>query len=415
MGRFDFASPGAEAVEGITKVLARRKAEERQNLLDSLTVKADERAAAEAVAQQQVREAQLRQMDLQNQVTREQQDRLKYEQIANNLDLGTEASKANLKPADVDLIGKYGGWSVKAAPPANTSGVTDAASASDVVANTQGPSMVFVGTRDQRERQRRLDESGKIIARMATNPKTAKWADAAAMSAANNDGKISDEILAMLGPDVDVSIFDEPSGRFKSGGTISRGAQVVTRGWSPNYNTGANRREWIPHGVNSDGYVVFVNGNGQTKVGDVQIANPRGAASLGISQPAIDSHMATLGGLQEVGTGFLGYGEAKIPEANLIMFRQSANNLIQQAKTTAKVKQLAGVFVKDINEFQKALAQTANLTPDEGGQLKVLTDAIASPELQEVLKRYGFKAPAAKATPTPAAPLTGLERSLMKK
>ena len=145
MGRFDFSSPSAEAVEGITGILARRKAEERQALLDQLQVNADQRAAQEVQAQNEMRQATMAQMA-------QNQELQRYGHITANLDYGADASKSGLSPDDIELVGRLGGWKYSTPTPSPNGPVTDASGASDAVASLPAPSRSFVGTPQQRER-----------------------------------------------------------------------------------------------------------------------------------------------------------------------------------------------------------------------------------------------------------------------
>src|SRR5688572_600906 len=53
MGRFDFQSPGAAFTSQIADALAQRKVQERQHMLDQLTMNADARAAEDQEFQRQ--------------------------------------------------------------------------------------------------------------------------------------------------------------------------------------------------------------------------------------------------------------------------------------------------------------------------------------------------------------------------
>lgn len=417
MGRYDFVSPGAEVVGGLTKLLAERKAEERQQLMDSLAVKADERAATEmqmrqqeAVQRQKIQEAQLASQQQNDEVQR-------YGLLAGNLDVG--ASADTLRPEDQELVGKYGGWNTATPAPQDLSAVGDAASASDAVGSIQAPQRTFVGTREQRERERKRKNSGALLAKLAQDPRHADKMEIVQMAAEQNDGIIPDSMLALFMPPKKIKAlsYRNPN-QLIDVGEVDANTEIVNIPHPPDY--GSNRREWSKVGQTVDGRTIYSDSHGNEKIGDVAGRIPGDSDTLGIRAGTKELHLDSIADLQETGGSWFPWDDdPAIEPGRLQAFRQTAANMIEEARTTGPVKALASLYVRDINAYENAVKTMPALSDAEESDLSVLTNQIAGPDVRPLLKKYPVKdTNSGKLTVTPKAdsrPLTGLEEVMLRK
>jgi len=412
MSRFDFVSPGAAFTGEMTKLLAERKAEERQRLLDSLAQNADSRAA-----QQLERESA---ESKQRMASQQQQDELaRLGAVTSNLDIGADPEAAGVSPEMIALGKKYGAWHDVPEPQVNTAitGMQDdqgQAPTDFTPADATPPApkthLGYVGSAQQRDRERKRAQTGAIISSLMQDPQKKQVGEFLANVAAANDGVLSDQALSYLAPDTNVKIFDEPSGKFKDGGSIPANSHVVTRGYAP--SQASMRDRFI--GSDISGHPVSINSDGSYKVDqNVQLKTGAEENSIGIPQRLIEDHNTRVSLLSPDDNGIVDPNDMRV-------FRQSGFSIIQAAnRVSPMVRQLATEFLNNPAAYAQHLTKV-QLDDREISQLEQLKNAIASPEVAELLKRNPVKAlpkppaaPGAPSTQTNPNGLTPLQIQMM--
>lgn len=409
MGRFDFVSPGAAFTGEITKLLAERKVEERQRLLDSLATNADQRAATEATEQKKVRDAQLKSQQQQDEIAR-------LGAITGNMDVGD--APTGMAQEDVDLGKKYHAW--KDVPvPRTSAAVTNMqgeeggppAEGFTPEQNQQGPAptrLGYVGTAAQRDRDRKKQQSAQMIANLLQDADPAKKEAGALMQRVweARDGDIPDGMFDMLAPN-HLQIFDERNGKLGKAQDIPFGTKIMTRGYPP---SGAYRpyEPAKPIGRTPEGVPVMQDqkdGHLYIDPSGIQTGTDTTDAPLSVSPVLSDKHTVSVRRL-EPNNGYFGDG-VTVDAADMRVFRKTASDIISAAKTTKTVKHLATMLISDIDDYNLALTTTP-LDEREASQLEQLSNMLVPAGIDVIIQNNPVK----KSKPPAAKPKTPMETTL---
>lgn len=183
-GQFDFTSPGAAASDAMTQALVERKALERQNLIDSLSVKASQRADAEAEQQKAYQNYEM-------QMGRDRNDRERADFLTKNMHNMVGQDISHLRPEDQQLLTNSGlarQAPVMTAPPILGTDNANGTQTPDQAAQMQNK-LTYSGTYEDQEKQKLRDVANQIIARQA-NPEAKRFLQD---SADANDGMLSQQ------------------------------------------------------------------------------------------------------------------------------------------------------------------------------------------------------------------------------
>lgn len=403
MGRFDFESPGAAFTEQISKELAQRKAEQRQSMLDQLTMNSDVRAQEESARRKTESDAQLAD-------TREQRRLQKLGIIGGNMNPGEDPSSLGLSPEDIEL-GKSLAMFRRQPTPSVSSTAEFTNPETGEQASVAGPASTpeapvpprlgYVGDKGDRDKQRQRDMSAQFIFGLYNDkdPKRAQYAKFAEQQAMLNDGIVPGAVMAQLmQPEVPVNIFDMDSGQMTSGGTVPANSQLITRTRPP--------RDYKPRNMmqamDANGNLALIDqeslsidpatGIAKLPEGYTAARGSNGASNqfipLGISNGAYESYMEELRLLEPNEAGVVAPGD-------MLGLRQRAAKIISDAKVAPKVRDLAMRFVGNPDSIG-----SESLSQQEALQFRQLLNVIAAaPSVVDIYRRNAIKT-----APKPAAP-----------
>ena len=383
-GRFDFTSPGAAFTSQITQLLAERKAEERQNLLDTIAQRADDRAERESQAQNEWRQAEA--------ASRKQRDEIdRLGALTSGLRMGDDPSTLGYKPEDIELMQRYGkARTATTIPDAPTYG-EDQQLAPAPAPQTH---MSFVGTTQEQERaQRKQSLLNAASAMMHSTDKTQQQRGTmlAQMVDASN-GDVPDNLIAQLmAPDVPLMKWNEQTGQISNTGQfVPSNAQILTQPDFSGRYTSMNRPDKNPMSLGAQGTTHYFMDPETHKVFTVEGGVSGGGASanqslLGVPQDAWND-------LQDT-AAFLApdqYGAVK-PDA-MFEWRLRANRVLGSTNKQAlspKVRRMAQDFINDPNLLRNY--KGAQLTPEEDMQWRTIYNGFGGQQMAEILKRNPLK------------------------
>lgn len=380
MARFDFQSPGAAFTGQIAEVLAKRKAEERQSMLDQLTMNADMRAQEAAQRDAAAQKAQLENQAFERNIT-------ELGLITRNMRRGDDPTARGVNPELFELGKKYGMFEEMPTPQVSTTTdfvgpegtvMENGIGAAPEAANTPPPPprWGFVGNAEERVEAEDVAGDAKLIARLMENPETRKQGQYLMDLANANRGRIPEGVAEKyLQPDVPFQIFDQATGELRDGGMVSPHAQVATLPRPPRDhrprnlmpvidregNLGLIDQETIPvdpiTGIANlpEGYTRASGGSGAD-----------GSQPLGITNRAYDAYVDELSLVEPDETG-------KVPAGPMLAVRQRAAKIISEARTTPKVRDLAARFIAN----PSAISEEA-LTEKEALQFRQLIGVLAA-------------------------------------
>lgn len=397
MGRFDFQSPGAAFTESMAQTLAQRKAEDRQRLLDSLSINADTRAAEESVRQAKVTDSSLQSAGQEREIQR-------VAALTSHMSRGADIS--TLAPEDQALLQKYQAVTAAKEPDASATitGMKDETGAptTDFTPTAEPqtpvptkPKYSFAGTREEQDRDRKRDQAGVVISELIKDPKTQEAGMFLARISAANDGEIPAGAWEQAGiaPPTPLSIFHEASGKVTSAGNVPANSKVITQGYSPRELRG---RQLVPAGFNEQGETMLYDPDTNKTItvpGSHKGANPD-EASLGVPIGLAQAYQASVSGLAESEPTF-GFGGGNIDAAGLKSARLAAGSIIAAAKADPTVKELAGLAVNNPTLFDARL-KSVDMDEHQMNQLRQLLGLLVTPELRELYRKH----PAGGNTPT---------------
>lgn len=363
-GRFDFDSPGAAFVDTMARVLAERKAEERQAMLDRLTQSAEERAsrAEERAMTQQGIDNQWRQSQIDHQTW--QRENSDFDTLQKFVDPEKPLDEQNLTPQQLELLSKRGAVRKR---PKTTAGVTTDESfgapagagysvegqdsepwlgdfggqgspaPKPAPAAPKPPEMqsFFAGTSEYQQTNRLKQQHGNLVVGMLSSekPRDREIGQALARMMQNNGGLIPKEGRDLLMPNKPVFAYENESGEFTElEGGVPSGAQIIQRTRPPK-PPAQPRQRFI--GANPEGHPIFERPDGSVFVDNtVQIGGKDTTRrALGAPNAAMEEH------------GFSVQMMANPTPEAVEMFRHTANAVIEQSTMSQKARSLAQMYL----------------------------------------------------------------------
>jgi hypothetical protein len=389
MARFDFQSPGAGFTDQITDMLAQRKAEERQRMLDQLTVNADRRAQEVAARQQSEHEEQMRGMGQEREIG-----------LVNALGVGRSRGDdlSTLSPEQRELFSKYG--RTTQFPGTQVSTTTEMEGVDGLqteVAPPTPPRMGYVGTPQEMEDERRRAADASAIARMMESDNPAEREKGALLSRmmSMNDGKIPAEFAAkLMTPGGRVRSYNPDTGKMSDLGEVGAFDQVISQGYRPRdfsqqplmpleSEDGSQAGYWDP---NQRKLVEPPPGWRHRRPGGSQYL------PLGVSDGASSDYRQQLEIINpDPETGLIAPGV-------MSSLRQTAGVMIANSRTSPKVKDIAMRFLNDPSSIA-----SEQMTDTEKTQFKQLMTLIApDAAVVDVYRRNAIRQPKSQDKPAPA-------------
>lgn len=384
-GRFEFESPGAAFVDQMTKVLAQRKVEERQAMLDNLTKAADARAADEAKqmalyrADQMKSNAQSRDIEHVNAVTA-------------GMSMGDKTT--GMSPETIDLMRRYKRLKERPLVPSVSSstdynvtddtGVKGEAIESDIPAPEMvatpppPPEEVFVGTREERDKAARIAKGKAALGVLATNgdPEDLKAAEYLSLLAEVNDGDIPKEAYTVLTPKQQAKIFNTETGETRLS-MLEGGAPNMTRGETilqQRPDTTHSRERW-PVGKTRDGFTIYVDAGGKETIGTNKSGPDPGELPFRIPIGLSNAHRDS----------FIGMLAEPDDPAGVATFRKAGMDMLGSAQgVSSKVKMLIRTALYDPANLQDVYGRN-ELTPSEAEDFTALLTTVIPPEAKPLL------------------------------
>jgi hypothetical protein len=383
-GRFEFESPGAAFTGEITKLLATRKAEERQRLLDSLSFSADQRA-------QEALEREKRESDARMESQKQEDILRRLGTTASFMEPGDDPASRGLSPEDIAAGQRIGMWKEQPVPQVSTAitGMTDEAGTptenftpEQATAPAPKKQLAYVGNPAQRERLRKRTEQGNMIAEMlgSNNPAERQKGELLVKLINLNDGEIPKEAQGLLMPNKPVSVFSQSTGKLTDAGSVAPNAEVITQGYPPRELRGPQA---LYAGTSEeDGSTVFVDPTdwSEHKIRGTRRGPDTSQNGLGVPQGMLNDHRANNYMLRPDDYG-------KVDPARMGRFRQSALQIIASTKASPKVKELANLFVTNTPRYEQVLPTVQGLSTQDVNQLRQLLGAIADPQTVEIMRR----------------------------
>lgn len=336
-GQFDFVSPGAAFADALTQQLAQRKADQRQQLIDTITANAERRSQQEAENMNAYRQSEMR-------IAQQQAEDAKVNNITRNMTRGQDLSHL-----DPDTLSQLQSRGMVMQPQTPLASAPITAAGQGQMSAPQAPPPQYIGSAEEQMASREGDKDNALISRLISsgNPDDKMKAD---YLASNQDayGRVAPEIKAqVLAPAKPFMYFDVPHHKIVNTGTsIPFNADVATIGYPPSSYTDER-----PHviGFTQDNFPVTMDKlgrqtvNGKPYSGTVFTASEknaelRGAKPINIKfgSKQLTDHAAAIGLLDKTPT----------PQ-NAKTAQQSAIDLIASSNAPEKVKSLARLWVTD--------------------------------------------------------------------
>lgn len=394
MARFDFQSPGAAYTDAMAKLLAERKAEARQQMLDELARAADERAAKQS-------ESALRLQDQQINTSKAAADREELKFYMDALDPTIDPA-TQFSPDIVDRLVKSGRVvpDTNPQPSVQTSETFAAPEGADYaidnsttnigspeklgrlpqdgsitpITTTQAKKKYrFIGDEDYRKQQRREQDVGKVILGLLTSgdPKKVEAGQQLAIVSSLRGGDLSSEDIARnLPTNAPFYTVDPDTGIPINRGNIPSNAQVTVL---PKDRSGRHKQKV---GTTTDGRTIYADQYGNETIG----ANPTrdtSEAPAGIPVGLMTNLNAVAGAMMT---------DTANPEAvNSYKFvAQQAVNFARQGNP--KVKAWVSLYIDNpVAATQATLNKEIVLTPEEQADAEMLLTAVGARNFKAIL------------------------------
>lgn len=418
MARFDFVSPGAAFTDAVTDFLTKKKAEERQQLLDSLAVNADRRAAEAATLE--AKEA--------NQRMATQQDmneRARVAEISQYLDPNDPAALQGLSPEDRALMQKHGAIrdipnsSTVASQPITGSPLTPALPATgtgkpstpplrdvgSIIMGAMQPGRPtqqgFVGNQAQRDLLRQRQATGSFINGLMTNPDTKQAGTMFGALAQIHNGILPDSsdvaIMHELGPKKQFAIFDENSKKITTpdGKSITdydpSKYTLITRGFMPPGYANSFMDRYV--GTNEDGYPVFMGKDGKLHVDTTagRFKTPANTMAGALTAPILD----------DLNTKATMLMQNPSDKDAIDSYRSSATYAAAQmtVRNTPTVKQIINEIIMNPRQgnalFAKAL-DSGEISKNDANVISSVVSSVLPPNIVDILKLSPYTGPKVK-------------------
>jgi len=383
MARFDFQSPGAAFTDQIANQLAERKANERQRMLDQLTVNADQRAAEQAQRQAAESEAQLAQMA-------HQQELQDLEVIRSGLTMG----RAPTDSKAVSLLEKYGLMRDMPSPQVSTSTEFSGSGDTQMEGPTAGPMertppapprRGYIGTAEVQAKDRLRSQSASLISGLMQDPKTRENGAFLAQLASANDGVVPADIMAQLmAPGKAGVVFDVEGGFYKDAagkritGSLPSNAHIAIQTRPP--------RQLQPKtpmfmGVNDKGEPVFrVVETGEQFAGEGLTPSRTGNAGGSNAGEALGIPASIFNDLT-LAEGAIGTDPRSVDETALANYRRGWTLAIaNHVKKSQVAKQLAIQYLNNPNQTFESVARLmreGKLTEKDVQDFRAITSIIS--------------------------------------
>lgn len=411
MSRFDFHSPGAAIVDTMTKVLAERKAEERQKMLDNLTLAADDRAAKAEERANMLAESQItwNKHLLEKGKGDMRRDRVKdYLSVLDpNIDPTTQ-----LPPEAINVL-KEEGWlrdepempevgaesgaeapeapdtMIPGAPPMGEAPVGEMPGAPPA----QAPGKIrtrFIGTPEYREKEREKAEINDAIINMleSDDPEQVKQGQELATLFELTGGKLTDQLINRAVPGKrPIQVFNPIDGSFRQGPNVTDNTQVVTMQREPR-----QQRSWFNTGKvdKASGRNIYASTDGDEKLGTFATGSDTSEHPSGMPVGIVQGIEDRAGALMS---------SPEDPDAlnsYRLAAKQAINNSAKQGNQ--KVKQWVGMFIDNPQAATQALTTgKMSLTTEEVADANMLLSTIGAYDLKAILEQNVPKpAPAPK-------------------
>lgn len=252
-GQFDFTSPGAAFSDSLSNTLLERKALERQNLLDTLSMKAEQRAENEAQEMAKYRDFEIKSGQQRNEIEQ-------LGAMTSHLQPGDDPEALGFSPEQIKLGQKYGVWQSKQVPDSSAQVQTGPDGQPMPVPNKTVYS--YIGTPQQRELTQMRQQTAAAIAAMPDGPDKIN----AQKIAAVNNGIMPEQMQGQFfGGGKKLFRYNYEKDRLEdwsghpvdlsaNGGELPTNAEVLTRGWRPQV---PHYRMPIQVGVDKDNHPVM--------------------------------------------------------------------------------------------------------------------------------------------------------------
>jgi hypothetical protein len=436
MGRYNFVSPGASFTDEMTRMLAERKAEQRQQMLDELTQKQEERAQKDAESLWAAR-------DLQSKAAQQNMDLQELAALEAGFDLGDDPSE-RLSPEQFERF-KQWGRVVPGAPAGTPSVSTDTTFAFDeadlpedalagglpeageFISGEETPAEAaaryrFVGTPEARAEEARKRQEGEMISRLMENPETAQVGELLATIVASGQ-QIPAQIWGELLPGTPMMVFDQETGQMTPA-LGPDGKPVTTRGADPVINRGYRPRE--PKGGSGNVQVLgkdenghpiyFIPGYGAYTDTSVRLGGDPNEGPFGIPVGLLNAHRELLAAatMDQPATGWRGaFGGTEPPAPEVVAeFRAVSFQLIESAKIPPRVKEVAKAVFDDpmLRDIPSAgiaaiYVQRGQLEPMQAGQLIRILDIIRPQPAQSLAPDFVSPTPGPRPPGRPRGPV----------
>lgn len=379
--RYNFVSPGGEAVDALEGLMTQRKAEARQAMLDEIAKQNAE--STRALQQRQIDAADL-------------------EAAQYGLTMGQDVSQ--IDPKYLEILKKHNMVGANPVPKPSVSTDTEfsmpgpvdgsfeegqpTAQAEAAPATPEDTGIYFSGRPEERDRERIKQQIGSVIGQL-NDPNLSELEKFIMISAAMEDKNgLPAGAYAASQPRNPFMVFDEESGKFDSvpgpdGKPMLAGpgdSPIIRRGYRPNdpqgsfSYAGTDPKSGLP--------VIMNNRTGVLSVGNIAVgAKPTAASELRSKiPPTLYNALATARGKAAPSAGIFGVGGGRVDPKGNEQYRQAQLNIVNAAPVTPDVKdtiidvindpEAAGTPTTEIIEAHKGVFNEKEL--DEFSQLLFL-------------------------------------------
>lgn len=274
MGRYQFYSPGAAAGDSIVELLAQRRAEARQAMLDQITKQRFDVEAADSEERRKATEEEITS-------SKDARDRANYEEARKGWRKGKQVDTTNMDPAIVQRGIRLGHIGPK--PAGNTPVVESSSELSGIagpldpesvpiegnttpenvsgVENEKPPvedpnSKYYLGDAGEQEKEDRRNRMGDLLSKVLANPNMTDREMAVLFAGTADDPNIDAGLYNMMRTPRQRKMYDPNTNKFIELPPGSEDLSIVP--WKPRE---AQDRTVVPGYVSEDGHpVTFVNG-----------------------------------------------------------------------------------------------------------------------------------------------------------